>query len=142
MSVDSGQPQAERRGAAHRRHGRGVAQVAPRSSRVALEDRWRIAGGCERPAPPCGHAGSAAVWRSSASLVRLSARNTLGSVMLLPAWDCLAGRCCPYPLEPGDGGYRGMPTSHPGQAAEPTKSALLCDGRGRPEAARWPALKV
>jgi hypothetical protein len=59
MSVDSGQPQAEHRGAARRRHGRGVAQVAPRWSRVALEDCWRIAGGCERPAPPCGHAGSA-----------------------------------------------------------------------------------
>jgi hypothetical protein len=64
------------------------------------------------------------------SLVRLPARNTLGSVILLSAWDCLAGRCCPYPLEPGNGGYRGMPTSHQGQrgsgspATSPTFATL------------------
>jgi hypothetical protein len=116
----------------------------PRSCRDGRASRWRIAGGSLEAAN-----GSAAVrprrlrWcmRSSGSLVRLSPRNTLGSVMLLPAWDCLAGRCCPYPLEPGDGGYCGMPTSHPGQAAEPTNSALDCDGRpqGWPSTATAPA---
>jgi len=43
MSVDSGQPQAERCGAARRHHGRGVAQVAPemitRRAEGSLEDR-------------------------------------------------------------------------------------------------------
>src|SRR5829696_9249456 len=35
---------------------------------------------------------------------------------------CLAGRSA-LPLEPGDGGHRGMPRGHRGQATEPTKSA-------------------
>jgi hypothetical protein len=35
---------------------------------------------------------------------------------------CLAGRSA-LPLEPGDGGHRGMPRDHQGQAVEPTKSA-------------------
>jgi hypothetical protein len=39
-----------------------------------------------------------------------------------PSW-CLAGRSA-LPLEPGDGGHRGMPTDHQGQATEPTKSAM------------------
>jgi hypothetical protein len=36
--------------------------------------------------------------------------------------DCLAGRSA-LPLDPGDGGHRGMPQGHQGQATEPTKSA-------------------
>jgi hypothetical protein len=36
---------------------------------------------------------------------------------------CLAGRSA-LPLEPGDGGRRGMPREHQGQAVEPTKSAM------------------
>jgi hypothetical protein len=39
--------------------------------------------------------------------VRLPAKLTLASVMVLPSWDCLAGRSA-LPLEPGDGGRRGM----------------------------------
>src|SRR5215207_4416823 len=47
-----------------------------------------------------------------------------------PSW-CLAGRSA-LPLEPGDGGHRGMPTGHQGQAVEPTKSAMHdLAGRGR-----------
>jgi hypothetical protein len=38
-----------------------------------------------------------------------------------PSW-CLAGRSA-LPLEPGDGGRRGMPQDRQGQAVEPTKSA-------------------
>ena len=45
----------------------------------------------------------------------------LGHGASLP--DCLAGRSA-LPLEPGDGGYRGMPRDHQGQATEPTKSAM------------------
>jgi hypothetical protein len=55
--------------------------------------------------------------------VRLPAKLTAASVMVLPSWDCLAGRSV-LPLEPGDGGHRGMPTGHQGQATEPTKSAI------------------
>src|SRR5215218_9226511 len=36
---------------------------------------------------------------------------------------CLAGRSA-LPLEPGDGGHRGMPQGRQGQAMEPTKSAI------------------
>jgi hypothetical protein len=36
---------------------------------------------------------------------------------------CLAG-CSVVPLDPGDGGCRGMPQGRQGQAAEPTKSAM------------------
>jgi hypothetical protein len=39
-----------------------------------------------------------------------------------PFW-CLAGRSA-RPLEPGDGGCRGMPREHRGQAVEPTTSAM------------------
>jgi hypothetical protein len=39
-------------------------------------------------------------------------------------FGCLAGRSV-LPLEPGDGGHRGMPTGRQGQAMEPTKSARL-----------------
>jgi hypothetical protein len=49
---------------------------------------------------------------------------TAASVMVLPSWDCLAGRSA-LPLEPGDGGRRGMPRDRQGQATEPTKSARL-----------------
>src|SRR5215211_1670264 len=45
---------------------------------------------------------------------------------------CLAGRSA-LPLEPGDGGHRGMPTGRQGQATEPTKSAMNQDCRP------WPA---
>jgi hypothetical protein len=38
-----------------------------------------------------------------------------------PSW-CLVGRSA-LPLEPGDGGHRGRPPGHQGQATEPTKSA-------------------
>ena len=49
----------------------------------------------------------------------------------LPSWDCLAGRSA-LPLEPGDGGHRGMPPGRQGQATEPTKSAMhRLTGRGR-----------
>jgi hypothetical protein len=41
---------------------------------------------------------------------------------------CLAGRFA-LPLELGDGGRRGMPTEHQGQATEPTKSAMDQDCR-------------
>jgi hypothetical protein len=37
--------------------------------------------------------------------------------------DCLAGRSA-LPLDPGDGGRRGMPRDRQGQAMEPTKSAM------------------
>ena len=60
--------------------------------------------------------------RSSGSSVRLPAKLTLASVMVLPSC-CLAGRSA-LPLEPGDGGHRGMPTGRQGQAAELTKSAI------------------
>src|SRR5436190_6014204 len=53
------------------------------------------------------------------------------SVMVCPSC-CLAGRSA-LPLEPGDGGHRGMPRDHQGQATEPTKSAI--DQVRRP----WPA---
>src|SRR5215216_7149695 len=36
---------------------------------------------------------------------------------------CLAGRSA-LPLDPGDGGHRGMPRELQGQAVEPTKSAM------------------
>jgi hypothetical protein len=41
----------------------------------------------------------------------------------LAPFCCLAGRSA-LPLEPGDGGRRGMPKGHQGQAVEPTKSAI------------------
>jgi hypothetical protein len=37
--------------------------------------------------------------------------------------ECLAGRSA-LPLEPGDGGHRGMPRDRQGQAVEPTKSTM------------------
>jgi hypothetical protein len=40
----------------------------------------------------------------------------------LSLFCCLAGRSA-LPLEPGDGGHRGMPRDSQGQATEPTKSA-------------------
>jgi hypothetical protein len=58
---------------------------------------------------------------TSGSSVRLPAKLTLASVMPLPSC-CLAGRSA-LPLEPGDGGHRGMPQEPQGQAVEPTKSA-------------------
>src|SRR5215211_7015430 len=49
--------------------------------------------------------------------------------MVLPSC-CLAGRSA-LPLDPGDGGHRGMPTGRQGQATEPTKSAMdQLAGRG------------
>jgi hypothetical protein len=48
--------------------------------------------------------------------VRLPAKLTLSSPMLLPTWGCLAGRSA-LPLEPGHGGRRGMPRGHQGQAS-------------------------
>jgi len=42
--------------------------------------------------------------------------------------DCLAGRSA-LPLEPGDGGHRGMPGDRRRQAMEPTKSAMYQDCR-------------
>src|SRR5918995_3942710 len=63
------------------------------------------------------------VSRTSGWSVRLPAKLNLASVMALaPSW-CLAGRSA-LPLEPGDGGHRGMPPGHQGQAREPTKSAM------------------
>jgi hypothetical protein len=44
--------------------------------------------------------------------------------MVLPSWDWLAGRSA-LPVDPGDGGRRGMPTEHQGQAVKPTMSARL-----------------
>jgi hypothetical protein len=41
----------------------------------------------------------------------------------LPLSCCLAGRSA-LPLDPGDGGCRGMPREPQGQAVEPTKSAV------------------
>jgi hypothetical protein len=41
-----------------------------------------------------------------------------------PPPQCLAGRSA-LPLDPGDGGRRGMPQGRQGQAVEPTKSAPL-----------------
>src|SRR5919108_1110313 len=61
------------------------------------------------------------VCRSSGSSVRLSAKLTLASVMVLLGRPGRAG-CAP--LEPGNGGRLGMPKAA-GQAAEPTKSAGL-----------------
>jgi hypothetical protein len=58
--------------------------------------------------------------------VRLPAKLTVASVMPLPSY-CLAGRSA-LPLEPGDGGHRGMPREHQGQAVEPTKSARSGSG--------------
>jgi hypothetical protein len=49
------------------------------------------------------------------------AHGCLGHGASLP--ECLAGRSA-LPLEPGKGAHRGMPQGHPGQAAEPTKSAM------------------
>jgi hypothetical protein len=37
----------------------------------------------------------------------LPVKLTVASVMTLPSWDCLAGRSA-LPLDPGDGGCRGM----------------------------------
>ena len=48
----------------------------------------------------------------------------------------LAGRSA-LPLEPGDGGHRGMPKGHQGQATKPTKSA---DARRSPS--RWSAQEL
>ena len=81
--------------------------------------------------PPIGHRhpehgpGDAALGVPQLGVVgEVAAKLTLASVMLLPSWDCLAGRSA-LPLDPGDGGHRGMPPGHQGQAAEPTKSARL-----------------
>ena len=63
-----------------------------------------------------------AVRSGSGSSVRLPAKLTAASVMVCPSC-CLAGRSA-LPLEPGDGGHRGMPTDRQGQAVEPTKSAM------------------
>jgi hypothetical protein len=57
------------------------------------------------------------------SSVRLPSKLTAASVMVHPSC-CLAGRSALH-LEPGDGGYRGMPQGRLGQAVEPTKSARL-----------------
>src|SRR5215211_9364286 len=51
--------------------------------------------------------------RTSGSSVRLPAKLTPASVMVLSSWDCLAGRSA-LPLDPGDGGHRGMPRDPPG----------------------------
>jgi hypothetical protein len=46
------------------------------------------------------------------------------------SFGCLAGRSA-LPLDPGDGGHRGMPQGRQGQATEPTKSAMQeIAGRG------------
>jgi hypothetical protein len=46
----------------------------------------------------------------------------------MPApFGCLAGRSA-LPLDPGDGGHRGMPPGRQGQAIEPTKSARSGSG--------------
>jgi hypothetical protein len=65
----------------------------------------------------------ASVCRSSGSSVRLPAKLTAASVMVLPSWDCLAGRSA-LPLDPGDGGPV-APRDRQGQAVEPTKSARV-----------------
>jgi hypothetical protein len=71
------------------------------------------------------------VRRSSGSSVRLPAKLTLASVMVLSLFCCLAERSA-LPLEPGDGGCRGMPRDRQGQAVKPTKSAMHdLAGRGR-----------
>jgi hypothetical protein len=64
------------------------------------------------------------VWRSSGSSVRLPAKLTLASVMVLPLSCCLAGRVCPA-LGPGARWTPWHAARPPGQAAEPTKPARL-----------------
>jgi hypothetical protein len=59
----------------------------------------------------------------SGSSVRLPAKLTAGPVMVLPLSCCLAGRSA-LPLDPGDGGHRGMPQGRQGQAVEPRKPAM------------------
>jgi hypothetical protein len=74
--------------------------------------------------PEHGPGDPASVCRSSGSSVRLPAKLTLASFMVLPF--LLPGRAfCPaLPLDLGDGGHRGMPREHQGQATEPAKSAM------------------
>jgi hypothetical protein len=58
------------------------------------------------------------------------------------SWKCLAGRSA-LPLEPGDGGHRGMPRGRQGQAAEPTKPVPCINsptmGRLRSRVGWWSA---
>jgi hypothetical protein len=55
-----------------------------------------------------------------------------GRSLLLP------GRAVCRPLEPGDGGHRGMPRYHQGQALGPTKSAMHdLAGRGPAQESSW-----
>jgi hypothetical protein len=63
----------------------------------------------------------------------LPTKLTVASVMTLPSWDCLAGRSA-LPLDPGDGGCRGMLKDRQGQAVEPTNSAR--SGSGLPAVGR------
>src|SRR5215218_861516 len=77
------------------------------------------------------------VCRSSGSSVRLPAKLTAASVMVLPLPVAWPGG---LPLDRGDGGCRGMPTEHQGQATAPTKSAI--DQAHRPWPARVPSWLV
>jgi hypothetical protein len=59
--------------------------------------------------------------------VRLPAKLMLASVMVLPLPAAWPGGSV-LPLEPGDGGHRGMPRGHQGQVVEPTNSARSGSG--------------
>jgi hypothetical protein len=91
--------------------------------------------GCNYAHEQKGGAGTVVVHAAPHLLVRwvvgeVAPKLTLASVMVGPSW-CLAGRSA-LPLEPGDGGHRGMPQDRQGQATEPTKSAMHeLAGRGR-----------
>jgi hypothetical protein len=76
--------------------------------------------------------------RGSGSSVRLPAKPLLALGMLMAGpCCCLAGRPA-LPLDPGDGGHRGMPTEPQGQAVEPTKSAMHdLAGRGPAQESGW-----
>ena len=70
----------------------------------------------------------------------LPAKLTFGSVMVLPSWDCLAGRST-LPLEPGTVDTVACRESTGGQAVEPTKSARL-DQNADPWSAQVPGWLV
>ena len=59
--------------------------------------------------------------RTRPDWIRTAERARLGHGASL--LDCLAGRSV-LPVDPGDGGHRGMPRDHQGQATEPTNSAM------------------
>jgi hypothetical protein len=65
----------------------------------------------------------------------LPAKPTLASVML-PSWDCLAGRSA-LPLDPGDGGRSGMPPGRRPFGPSEGSERGLGMGEDLPEARTW-----